>query len=113
MCFDFYCNYMYTNQSLAVKWNNEKSNVFSVSNGVKQGGVTSPLLFSVYIDDLLIKLKVWCELLHGSSFFGGGGLLYADGLVLLNPSINGTKTMLNICEDYALQHKIMLNYDCW
>ena len=28
---------------------------------------------------------------------------------MLNPSINGTKPMLKICEEYALQHKIMFN----
>ena len=40
---------MYTNKKLRVKWVNEFSNVFSVSNGVKQGGdVSSPLYFSVY-----------------------------------------------------------------
>ena len=43
--------YMYANQSSYVKWNNECSSSFSVSNGVKQGGVISPLLFSVYIFD--------------------------------------------------------------
>ena len=34
--------YMYTNQTCYVKWNNECSSSFSVSNGVKQGGVISP-----------------------------------------------------------------------
>ena len=42
--------YMYTNQTCYVKWNNECSSSFSVSNGVKLGGIISPLLFSAYID---------------------------------------------------------------
>ena len=34
-----------------------KSRYFSLSNGVKQGGVLSPILSSFYIDKLLIRLK--------------------------------------------------------
>ena len=51
-----YCKFMvnlYTMQSLNVKWGNCFSDTFTVSNGVKQGGVISPILFGVYIDQLL------------------------------------------------------------
>ncbi|CAL4123305.1 unnamed protein product, partial [Meganyctiphanes norvegica] len=48
---------MYTTQKLQVKWNSNISPKFDVTNGVRQGGVLSPLLFSVYIDELLEKLK--------------------------------------------------------
>ena len=41
--------YMYTNQVCSVKWDNELSDCFNVSNGIKHGGVISPLLFSCYI----------------------------------------------------------------
>ena len=37
-------------------WNGVYSAVFSVSNRVKQGGVTSPFMFCIYIDELLLKL---------------------------------------------------------
>ena len=43
-------HHMYTNQSCYVNWGNEYSDSFNVLNGVKQGGVISPLLFSCYID---------------------------------------------------------------
>jgi len=36
--------YMYTNQYLNIKWNWCMSKYFSTSNGVKQGGVMSPIL---------------------------------------------------------------------
>ena len=42
--------FMYTNQSFRVKWRNTSSDQFSVMNGVKQGGVLSPILFAVYTD---------------------------------------------------------------
>ena len=48
---------MYTNQSAKVRWGQKVSSEFSVSNGVKQGGVLPPILFAVYIDELLIPLK--------------------------------------------------------
>ena len=44
--------YMYTHQCLNVSWNKFQSKYFPTTNGVKQGGVLSPILFSVYIDEL-------------------------------------------------------------
>ena len=36
----------YCNQMMMVRWNGSLSDKFDVTNGVKQGGVLSPLLFS-------------------------------------------------------------------
>ncbi len=36
---------MYTNQKLRFRWNSEFSELFSVTNGVNQAGVISPILF--------------------------------------------------------------------
>ena len=41
---------MYVNQKRYVKWAKELSEPFTVANGVKEGAVISPLLFSIYID---------------------------------------------------------------
>ncbi len=49
--------YMYTNQSLHVRWGSRTSTRFNVHNGVKQGGVLSTILFSVYIDGLFTRLS--------------------------------------------------------
>ena len=40
---------MYINQTLAVRWLSNISDTFNCSNGVKQGGVLSPVLFCIYI----------------------------------------------------------------
>ena len=41
---------MYINQTLRLKWNDTINDYFKVCNGVKQGGVLSPVLFAVYMD---------------------------------------------------------------
>ena len=69
--------FSYTNQSMCVRWSSLKSTPFSCSNGVKQGGVLSPVLFCVCMDKLLLLLKqsnAGCYL--GRHF--AGALSYAD-----------------------------------
>ena len=99
---------MYTDQKLQVKWNNTKSHTFNVTNGVRQGGVMSPFLFSVYMDELLVTLKsngVGCHMDH--YFVGAFG--YADDIILLCPSLEGMREMVKICEEYATLHSILFN----
>ncbi len=48
---------MYINQKLRVTFNGNSSERLNVTNGVQQGGVLSPTLFSVYIDGMLLQLK--------------------------------------------------------
>ena len=47
----------YTNNFVRVSWCGLFSEYFLAMNGVKQGGVLSPVLFCVYIDDLLVSLR--------------------------------------------------------
>jgi hypothetical protein len=47
----------YKNQSMSVRWRDSLSAPFTVSNGVRQGGVLSPILFTMYLDDLLVELS--------------------------------------------------------
>ena len=47
----------YKNQAMSVKWGKSFSAPFTVSNGVRQGGVLSPILFTMYMDDLLVDLS--------------------------------------------------------
>ena len=92
--------YMYTQKNCHVRWNNEHSDSFSVSNGVKQGSVISPLLFTIYIDNLSSKLKhlgLGCHV--GLTY--AGAFDYVDDIDLVSSSIYGLKKMISICESYA------------
>ena len=46
---------IYSRSEMQVKWKNSLSSTFKLLNGVKQGGVFSPILFSLYIDGLLVR----------------------------------------------------------
>ena len=42
------------NQKMRIKWNAAISGSFNTSNSVKQRGILSPLLFNVYLDELIV-----------------------------------------------------------
>ena len=47
--------YLYAIKKIRVKWGNSLSDQVKVKN--KQGHILSPILFIVYMDELLLKLK--------------------------------------------------------
>ena len=65
-----------------VKWGSTMSSKFQVTNGVRQGGVLSPLLFDVYVNEL-------SELLNKSGIGGNlsgtliNHMLYADDISMV------------------------------
>ena len=98
----------YSDQKSSVLWNNTLSTKFSVTNGVRQGGVLSPILFTVYIDELLLRLEsrgIGCFWNHHFV----GAVCYADDIVLLSPSASGLRSMLNVCSDFASRHSLIFN----
>ena len=100
--------YMYTNQYLNINWNYCMSAYFSTSNGVKQGGVLSPILFGVYIDELLSRLRdsgYGCKI--GHLYYGAVG--YADDVSLISPSLFSLKKMCAIALDFAKEYDIKFN----
>ena len=80
------------------------------SNGVKQGGVLSPILHGTYNDLLLTMLKEF-----GIGCYVGctvvGALVYADDVVLLCPTKTGLLKMLNICKQFSCKYDVVFNAD--
>ena len=79
---------MYVNQKIQVRLNNVLSSQHNISNGVKHGGCLSPNLFSVYVNNLITKLRssnLGCRC--GNEYMGV--YCYADDISLLSPTFTG------------------------
>ena len=69
--------YQYSTQKFTVRWCRSFYEFFIISNGVKQGGILSPHLFNVYMDDLSVnlnKLQIGC--LYAGTIMNH--MMYAD-----------------------------------
>ena len=98
----------YSCQQMRVRWGSRLSEPFGVANGVRQGGILSPHLFNVYMDDLSCMLN---ECVAGCSYNNQviSHLMYADGLVLFAPSVSGLNKLLRVCETFSEQHDVKHN----
>ena len=98
----------YTRQKVQASWNGCKSRPITTGNGVRQGGVLSPVLFSIYFDELLQRLRqcpAGCRI--GGSYIGA--LAYADDVTLLCPSLHGMQKMIDVCETFADEFDVIFN----
>ena len=108
LCFLNVIMYWYLNMSSVVKWNNTFSRSFRVLTGVRQGGILSPRLFVIYIDDLLVALRksgVGCHLIG----YFVAAIMYADDLALIAPTRSALQKLLNICHNYGTEWCITYN----
>jgi len=79
-----------------IQWSGVLSDNFNICNGVRQGGILSPFLFGVYIDELSLCLRsvnIGCRL----SNMIVNHLLFADYAVIFAPSAKGLQRLLDIC----------------
>ena len=74
----------YCNQNMHIKLNAAISGSFDTSNGVKREGVLLPLLFNVYLDELILLLREQGVGCHMNGMFVGA-FCYADDVTLLAP----------------------------
>jgi exonuclease III len=96
-------------QTFIVKWGSCYSDSFCCTNGVRQGGILSPILFNVYVDELSARLrsvKIGCYVNNECM----NHLFYADDAALLAPTAGALQILINICEGFARDHDMKYNF---
>ena len=99
---------MYYKQHSVVRWDGSDSNDFTVNFGVRQGGVASAVLFSIYVDELFVLLRTsgfGCHM--GSVFCGAIG--YADDIALLAPTRTCLQKMIDLTQSFLENRSLKLN----
>ena len=104
---------LYNGLTGAVYWGNQLSDWFPIiiiKQGVRQGGILSPLLYLVYIDGLIKKLR---RSGAGSSSLGRytGTLVLADDVVLIHvaDTPQDLNNMLDVTHSYASHWHYSIN----
>jgi len=81
-----------------VRWNGALSSCIECLCSVRQGGVLCPVLFTLYVDDVIVKLRS-ANLACSNHHVYVGCVMYADDLVLIASSICTMQLMINVCSD--------------
>ena len=100
--------YWYSNMKSCVRWEECQSPYFDVLTGIKQGGVLSPRIFTLYVDDLIRCLRnigVGCHVL--SMFLACN--MYADDPCLITPSRGAKQKLLLVCEEFCRKSCLSFN----
>ena len=98
----------YDESKSIITYNNETSNTFDITSGVKQGGILSPFLFNMYVNDLIEE----CVKLNNGAKMGSENvsiISYCDDINLISSSIKHAQILLNVCENYGRQWKLKFN----
>ena len=91
-----------------VKWDGHLGDWFSISAGVRQGGVLSPDFYNIYVNNLICILKSSGIGCYMSNTFAAA-LFYADDICILAPSLKGLQKLLDLCRNYCTEWDICLN----
>jgi hypothetical protein len=99
---------IYENVKCNVRIHGCNTDWFDVTVGLRQGCILSPILFNMYINDLVINLKQLC-----SGIPVGGenvvSLMYADDIVLLARNERDLQRMLDVLGQWCMKWNINVN----
>ena len=103
---------LYLNDKCCVKVGNKITDVFEVNQGVKQGCILSPLLFNIFLSDIVpLFSKTECSPLQLGNTETIGCILWADDLVVLSETEDGMQNMLDNLSSYTEKNGMKINFD--
>ncbi|KAK3082441.1 hypothetical protein FSP39_009605 [Pinctada imbricata] len=98
---------MYSKSETCIKVDGKRTDFFKDNVGVKQGEVLSPLLFNIYINDVVDVLgDIDSPVLNESVI---DCLLYADDLVILSSTFGGLQRKFDNLAKYCDRWKLEIN----
>ena len=100
---------MYKTVTARVRCGQTLSEKFRIQKGVKQGDILSPLLFNIFLNDLIPLLNDPENTPPTLLTKDVGCLLYADDLVILSTSKEGLQRSLDKLNQYCPTWKLDIN----
>ena len=100
---------MYNKSTSMIKLNGGLTSKFRIQSGVRQGDILSPLLFNIFINDIVKEFHdTQC---HAPSLIDQniGCLLYADDLIIMSTTQHGLQYSLDKLAQYCTKWKLQVN----
>ena len=107
---------LYSSHEACVSVNGRLSELFNISIGLKQGDVLSPVLFDIFINDLLDELResrcgVELSTSRGTTTKPIPGLLWADDLVLIAKSSEELQKALRCVDKWMTSFQLEIGHE--
>ena len=107
-----YCWFMmyewYSQLTINITWRGCYSKDVDVNIGTRQGGLSSPLLFNIFYQDLIDRLSIkHCSISINKESFNV--FCYSDDLILTSLTVTGLQSLINVSRDYITAHGLNFN----